>query len=429
MSVLRSVPVGAACLLYAALLQAAPQSPSSPPPASVPTALASSPLRDAVRGIWDASPEVQAARAELEAARARALAAAQPLYNPSLGLEAENADVDRRTVGISLPLDLSGKRRARASQGEADLLSAEAGYNLRRRDVATRWLKAWSAASLAARQSELGRRRLTLMQRFDELAALRLKVGDISSPERDLAGLALGEAQLQQAALAANEAAARAALLAISGDQSAPLLPLPSGLPPAAEGVVPRALDELPELRQARAEQASAEAGVQVAQRARIPDPVLSLTGGQVRSGPRTDQVIGVSVSIPLPIRNSGRAEVDAARAEADAAAAGVRSRQFVLRAGQQETQARYAALRSAAKAFRSGRAAAFEDRTALLEKLWRAGEISTSDYLVQLKQSLDTALSGQQLESDAWQSWFDYLNAAGRLTDWLDGRTQDLSR
>jgi cobalt-zinc-cadmium efflux system outer membrane protein len=429
MSVLRSVPIGAVCLLYAALLSAAPASHPSPPVGAPSAPLTSSPLQEAVRRIWQASPEVQAAQADLDAARARARAAAQPLYNPSLSLDAENADTNRRTAGISLPLDLSGKRRARASQGEAELLAAEAGYNVLRRDVATRWLKAWSTAALAARQSELGRRRLALMQRFDDLAAQRLKVGDISSPERDLAGLALGEAQVQQATLAGNEAAARGALLAISGDQLAALPPLPNGLSPTADSLTPLPVDELPELRQARAQQASAEAGVQVARRARIPDPTLSLTGGQVRSGPRTDQVIGVSVSIPLPVLNSGRAEVDAARAEADAAAAGVRSRQFVLRAGLQEAQTRHAALRGAAEAFRGGRAAAFEDRTTLLEKLWRAGEISTSDYLVQLKQSLDTALSGQELESQAWQAWFDYLTAAGRLTDWLDGRTQDASR
>jgi len=434
MSVLRSVPIGAVCLLCAAMLGAAPVSHPSLPVVALPASLASSPLQEAVRRIWQASPEVQAGRADLDAARARARAAAQPLYNPSLSLDAENADVNRRTAGISLPLDLSGKRRARASQGEAELLAAEAGYNLLRRDVAARWLKAWSTAALAARQSELGQRRLVLMQRFDDLAAQRLKVGDISSPERDLAGLALGEAQVQQATLAGNEAAARAALLAISGDQLAALPVLPRGLSPAAGSVTPLPVDELPELRQSRAQQTGAEAGVQVARRARIPDPTLSLTGGQVRSGPHTDQVIGLSVSIPLPVLNTGRAEVAAARAEADAAAARVRSRQFVLRAGLQEAQARYAALRHATEAFRSGRAAAFEDRTALLEKLWRAGEISTSDYLVQLKQSLDTALSGQELESQTWQTWFDYLAAAGRLTDWLDGRTpvglnQEISR
>lgn len=425
MSAFRSVPIGAVCLLYAAMLSAAPASHSSPPVALPPTSLATSPLQGAVRRIWQTSPEVQAAWADLDAAQARARAAAQPLYNPSLSLDAENADVNRRTAGLSLALDLSGKRRARASQGEADLRAAEAAYNLVRRDVAARWLKAWSTAALAVRQSELGQRRLALMQRFDDLAAQRLKVGDISSPERDLAGLALGESQVQQATLASNEAAARAELLAISGDQLTALPPLPAGMPPVVGSVTPLPVDELPELRQSRAQQASAEAGVQVARRARIPDPTLSLTGGQVRSGPRTDQVIGLSVSIPLPVLNTGRAEVEAARAEADAAAAGVRSRQFVLRAGLQEVQARYAALRNAAEAFRGGRAAAFEDRTALLEKLWRAGEISTSDYLVQLKQSLDTALSGQELESQTWQTWFDYLTAAGRLTDWLDGRTQ----
>jgi cobalt-zinc-cadmium efflux system outer membrane protein len=147
-----------------------------------------------------------------------------------------------------------------------------------------------------------------------------------------------------------------------------------------------------------------------------------------VRNGPLSDRVIGLSVSIPLPVLNTGRAEVAAAQAETDAATANVRSRQFVLGARLVEAQARYSALHSAAEAFRGGRAAAFEDRTVLLEKLWRAGEISTSDYLVQLKQSLDTALSGLQLESQAWQAWFDYLTAAGRLTDWIDGRTQDVS-
>jgi cobalt-zinc-cadmium efflux system outer membrane protein len=44
----------------------------------------------------------------------------------------------------------------------------------------------------------------------------------------------------------------------------------------------------------------------------------------------------------------------------------------------------------------------------------------------VQLKQSLDTALSGLELENQAWQAWFDYLTAAGRLNDWIDGRTQE---
>jgi len=428
MSIFRAVPLGAVCLLFAVTLNAAQRSDQTPIPPSA--SVAPAPLQAAVRRLWDASPDVQASRVQLDAARARADAAARPLYNPTLALDAEDADVNRRTAGLSLTLDLSGKRHARASQGSAQLRVSEARDTLVRRDIAARWLKAWSATVLAERQNLLGQRRLALMQRFDELAAQRLKVGDISSPERDLAGLALGEAQVQQAALVADEAAARASLQAVGAGQVANLPALPDDLPPSlAAAPAARTSDELPELVQARAEQDSAEAGVRMAQRARIPDPIVSLTGGQVRNGPVSDRVVGLSVSIPLPVLNTGRAEVAAAQAQAEAVAADARARRQVLDASLVEARTRYAAMRTAATAFRGGRAAAFEDRTALLEKLWRAGEISTSDYLVQLKQSLDTALSGLELERRAWQAWFDYLAAAGRLTDWIDGRSQEISR
>ena len=430
MSVLRSVPLGAACLLWCAAALAAPRNLEPPPSSATPSVLAAPmPLRAAVQEIWNQSPEVQAAAAELEAARARARAAARPLYNPSLTADAENADVNRRTVGISLPLDLSGKRRARTAQGDADLRAGEAAYALQRIDVASRWLKAWSEVALTARQRELGQRRVEMMQRFDELAAQRLKLGDISSPERDLAALALGEAQAQQAALTGKEAAARATLQAVAGTAPVVSPALPEGLPPQADGIVPLPIDELPALHLARARQASAQAGVRVAQKARIPDPTLSLTGGEVRVGAIRDNVIGLSVSIPLPVLNNGSAEVDAARADADAASANAQAQRLRLRSGLEEARTRYAALRSADAAFHSGRAAAFADRTTLLEKLWRAGEISTSDYLVQLKESLNTALTGLELQSQTWQTWFDYLTAAGRLNDWIEGRTQDLPR
>lgn len=427
MRLLCSALIGAASVF--SIAEAAPPDPASvaPPPRTI---APSASLQAAVRHVWEASPEVAASQAELAAARARARAADQPLYNPTLSVDADNADVDRRTASLGLALDLSGKRRARAAEGEAQVRAAEASFDITRRDIASRWLKAWSSAALATRQTELGQRRLALMQRFDDLAAQRLTVGDISSPERDLAGLALGEAQVQQATLLGNEAALRAALLAIAGETAAPALP--DALPPDAIVQPVREIAELPELRAARAKVERGDAAVTVARRNRIPDPTVSLTGGQVRSGPFndrvTDRVIGLSVSIPLPILNSGRAEVSAAQAEADAAAASLRTQDLILRASQLETQARYVALRDAVVSFRGGRASALEDRTTLLEKLWRAGEISTSDYLVQLKQSLDTALSGVELESRTWQAWFDYLAAGGRLTDWIEGAAKDVT-
>lgn len=417
---LRTASLGAACLLCAGALHAAPVESHawSAPPA----------WRAAAQALWSDNPGIAAARAELDAARAQARAAAQPLYNPELSLEAENADVNRRVIGIGLPLDLSGKRSARHALGDAQLRAAEARYANARRALAERWSKAITTSALAARQRELGQQRVQLMQRFDELAERRLQVGDLASPERDLAALALAEARMQQATLEGDAAGAHAAWLAISGD-AATEPPLPDALPPDAGTVVPQTIDELPSVLEARAELAAAEAGVKVARRARVPDPVLSLTGGEVRSGRVRDNVIGVSVLMPLPVRNNGGAELQAAHAGAAAASAGLRAQTRRAQAALVEARARYSALRAAAAAFRNGRASAYAERSALLEKLWRAGEIGTSDYLVQLKQSLDTALSGHELESRVWQAWFDYLAAAGRLVDWLDGSLVENTR
>ncbi|HET8898326.1 MAG TPA: TolC family protein [Rhodanobacteraceae bacterium] len=420
MRVIRTVPWGAVAVLWALGTTAAEL--KSPLVAINAADVAPPALQAALQSVWRTSPEVIAAGAERDAARARAAAAARPLYNPEIELAAENADVKTRTVGLRLALDVSGKRRARAAQGEAASQAAEARYALARRALATRWLGAWSAAALAAQQQALGETQLGLMQRFDRLAAERLAVGDISRPERELAALALAEHRMQQAALLGDAAAARAALTVIGGVPMASLPALPTGLPPASSAYAARAAESTLPLAEARAEQARADAGVEVARRARVPDPSLSLVGGRVQSGPLTDQVIGVTLSIPLPILDNGSASVTAAEAEANAAAARVRVAEQSVRAAVLEAEARYDALRAALVSIRHGPADTFAPRAALLEKLWRAGEIDTADYLVQLKQGLDTRLSALQLESRMWQAWFDYLAAAGRLSDWVDG-------
>ncbi|MGF6495305.1 cobalt-zinc-cadmium efflux system outer membrane protein [Luteibacter sp. 621] len=410
---MRAAPLGAVCVFLVASVAASP----SPPP-----------LKAAVEALWRDNPQVQAADASLRAARERANAAAQPFYNPALQLEGENADVDRRTAGASLALDVTGKRKARVAESHADVRAREAENDLARRDVALDWLKGWTGLTLAREQVALGRRRLELMRTFDALAAQRLKAGDISSPERDLAALALGEAQAQQATLETQESDAQAAL-AVTGATHGDDVPVfISTLPPVAASVTPLPATERPELLLARAEQERADAAVTVADRARRPDPTLSLTGGQVRSGPRTDRVIGVSVSMPLPILDAGRYGVSAARAEADATYASARGAMLRAQAQLARAQTTYTAVRTASESFRQGRASAFDERARLLVKLWQAGEITTSDYLLQLKQSLDTAVSGVALQSQAWQAWFDYLAAAGRLPAWIDGTYQDTS-
>lgn len=417
---LRTALAGAACVCLCAAAEAGAVTLDHASPA----------VRDRIHTLWTDNPRVQAADAQRRAAEARVRAAAQPVYNPTLSLEGENADVDRRTASASLALDLSGKRQARVDESEAALRASEVTCALRRRDVAVEWLKGWASAELARRQRSLGEERVVAMTRFDNLAADRLRVGDISAPERDLAALALAEARIEQAAIEGQLAAALASLNAIGGERShgigADLPVLPGALPGVPDSIDPRAPEDRLEQQQASAEQQRLDAAVTVARRARLPDPTVSLTGGRVRSGTRSDPVIGISVSIPLPVRNSGRAEVLAAQADADAALAERQATAWTSEATLRQSAVTYRALRSTAETLRKARNGTHGERAALLERLWQAGELDTSDYLVQLKQNLDTALSTLTLEAQTWQAWFDYLAAAGRLPEWIDGPAKD---
>ncbi|MAT84314.1 MAG: ABC transporter permease, partial [Gammaproteobacteria bacterium] len=58
--------------------------------------------------------------------------------------------------------------------------------------------------------------------------------------------------------------------------------------------------------------------------------------------------------------------------------------------------------------------------QTDLLRRLWEAGELSTTDYLVQLRQTLDVRESALDLRFALWEAWFEWLQASGRLDTWL---------
>jgi len=389
----------------------------------------------AVRAVWERNAAVQAAEAKVIEAQSLAQAAAKPLYNPELELAVQNADVDTRSIGLAQQVDWSGKRRARAAAADAGTRAVEAERDGVRQSVALDWLRGAAAWQVSQARVALGAERVDLLAQFVALAQKRLRAGDIPVLERDLAELALQEARAQQAELLAEGAKARQALQSVGG-VVAELPPMPDAPPAVDTRALPdAALAALPEVRRAEAERETAEARVTVAERDRRPDPTIALTTGRVTDGPFNDRLVGVTVRVPLFVRNDHRAETVAARANAEAAEAGLRDTR--TRASAQAEQAResYLALREAWIGWRDSRAARAGDRAALLQKLWEAGELSTADYLVQLRQGLDTELAATGVRARVWQGWADWLAASGGLAAWLDladvpaASNQDVSR
>ena len=180
-------------------------------------------------------------------------------------------------------------------------------------------------------------------------------------------------------------------------------------------------VDRLPDVQAAYAAADAAARDIEVAKRNRLGDPVVGFNTGRLRlPGGVSDTVLGVSVSIPLNIRNGYRAEVRAAQAEADVARAEAEQVRLAFASNQTRAAESYRAAKSAWDDWQDSRGTDVERRASLLERSWREGELSTTDYLLQLNQTLDTQQAGAALQAQVWKAYVEYLDAADQLERWV---------
>lgn len=366
--------------------------------------------------LLDNNPGYRAARAELERATAQARAISQPLYNPELEVEYEDSTDVTKTLGLSQTFDWSGKRRASRKAGEASVRAAQAGLAVIRQQLLTELLTELSQLQTATETASLASQRIELLTEFLQLAERRFATGDIARTDVDLARLALSEAHMKAAVLSADVTTAQARVNALinvpeTGLPTLPDLPLTTNAGPGDQWI-----EQLPALRQAAAESAVAKAGIRVAQKGRRTDPTLALRGGKEEN----DTLIGITASLPLFVRNTFRAEVDAANAEA------IRTEQRyfdLLRRAKAESRSaeqRFRLTRAALEDWQQSGLKSLQGRVRLLKQIWRAGEIGTTDYLVQLQQTLDTQSASVDLLRTTWQAWIAWLAASGQTESWL---------
>ena len=389
--------------------------------AESPVPLAPSGIREALQNSWRQHPSFRATEAQLAASNARRDAAARPLYNPSMEFNVNDEGPDRTaTAGINLTLDLSGKRRVRREAAEARVDQATAEARLTRRDFTRQWFAGWADLLTAIQRVGIGEQRLALVDRFADLADKQFAADDVSGLDRDLAALARDEAQVQQSQLEAEQADAQARFQAVGGaiDQTTSWeLPTDAMPEPSAQQTGSR--EEQPGWQVARSAALARSREVVVARRNRVADPTVGISGGRIDYGSFRDNVIGVSLSVPLFVRNSYGAEVIAAQADADAADAEVEKVGLQLDVERERAISNYESSRSAWTRWQASRGTDVERRASLLERLWKQGELSTADYLLQLRQTLDTALAGAELEARVWRSFVEYLAATGQLERW----------
>lgn len=394
-------------VLFSLLISTATQAQDQPP------------LADWLNKTLSQHPEILSAQSAIDATSALGRAANKPLYNPEIELEYEKTDVRTRTAGISQTIDWGDKQSSLSLIAQYEFEGAKAALRFKKQTLAAEILSALGQYQSSQALNAIDAHRQDLMSRFQSLAERRFGTGDLPQIERDLARLAYAEARFQLANTKAAHIEASQMLDALLGEDPGTLPDLPA-TPGAISESIPDAqklIDQLPAMRQARAEMDVNRIRVQLAQREQRPDPTLGFVAG--KEGDET--LTGVTLAIPLYVRNNYQAEVDAANA------------QHIVKQREAMNLRRqlHARLKSAAATYRINREVwlqwletgkqSLEQQSQLLDRLWRAGEINTTDYLVQLKQALDTQASAIEQQGQLWQAWIEWLSASGAINQWLE--------
>ena len=138
--------------------------------------------------------------------------------------------------------------------------------------------------------------------------------------------------------------------------------------------------------------------------------------GGGSEAG---DRLTVAELSIPLPLLNRFGDEVDAAAADHRAAQqtgedVSQRARTRLIR-----SMERYRLALAAWKDWQKTGQASLERQHEQLRKLWKAGEIGTTDYLVHAGMTLDLRESALDLRETLWGAWLEWLSASGQIDTW----------
>ncbi|MEN8179035.1 MAG: TolC family protein [Pseudomonadota bacterium] len=368
--------------------------------------------------------EIQAAKSVIASFKARSAGSELPLNNPELGFEAEHTGVDTYTIGISQTIDWHDKQESLSQVARSELLGAKAELSALQLDKSTQLLQAIGSIQLHQQITQLSKRRIEALDHFTQLVEQRHAAGDIPQAELELARLSSAEATMQHVGDATDLIQAKNDFFSLSGETLIGGLELPDNLPGKLSNT--QDLEEFaqnhPQVRASYLTARTVQQKIQATQRENKPDPTLGISAGTEDS----EGLIALSLSIPLQLRNKFHSNVDAARA--DAMQADILAQQAFRNALARLASAkeRYNLVSQTWSLWVSQGRSSLQQHIDLLEIQWHAGEMDTTDYLLQVKQSMDTRIASTQLHGELWSAWIEWLSASGTLNEWLKTTTAE---
>ncbi len=329
----------------------------------------------------DQTPATLEAGALVDAAEARARQA-RVRPNPTLALDAENAfgsgpfsgyDNAETTLSITQDLELWGRRTARINAARADAGTASLRRDLAVVDAAGRLALVYADAEAAERRAMLAEETLSLTL-ADARAALVLVEEGREPLLRGIQGeseAAAARAGLDEAIAERDAAFARLTAVAMLIE---PVTTIEASLLDLAPAAALAPTDQTPTVRVAEAERSAAESRIAVERTRSRPD--VSASVGLRRYEAEDATALTFGLSLPLPLFDRNRGNIEAAQADFRAADARLMTARQEAQADRAAAQARLRASVSRVNAADAGVTSA-EEAYRLSRIGFEAGRIS----------------------------------------------------
>jgi cobalt-zinc-cadmium efflux system outer membrane protein len=357
------------------------------------------------------SPDLRAARAEIEAAVGR-LQQAGSRPNPMLELGGQKAlsPDNNLTIGLTVPLDLNGRKEGRVGVAERELQMKRAQVRDRERRLAAD-VRMKAGELLAARRGLAVTDDLLTVNR-DALRLVQNRVREGATPalEENLMLVEVNRLDATRQMLASRVDIAALQLKALAGmAPDAPLAlrgDLASAVPsPPADEAARQALTNRPDLDAARADVAMGSAKVRK-ERAegrwdasvnvgyQRQDFGFDLNGVTNTGGTRQIQDVfhyfGAGVSIMLPVRNRNQGNIAAVAAEAQAAERRLQFAELTVRQEVAASLAQYEAARRSLDIYERGVRDVATRNLSVVRQTYGLGRGSLLDVIAEQRRYID---------------------------------------
>jgi cobalt-zinc-cadmium efflux system outer membrane protein len=279
-------------------------------------------LDEAITQAQASSPTTAVTTAGLQAADAqRRVARLRP--NPSVEAMTENVAGTgiynglrsaETTVGLSVPIELGGKRSARIAVAEAQGGRAQLEATIAAADLRLRVIQAYNEAAAAGQRATIAREQVGIANEVLRGARVRVRAGSASPLEEQRADVARINAEGAAERAQRNADVTLANLGRLVGTPVMAVDQAWFSHLPGIGPVVPVDSTSTLTAAAARADLATADAQVRLARSQRVPDIAISASARRLEMTNDTAAVFGLSV--PLPLFNNGRAAVDLAAAQ-----------------------------------------------------------------------------------------------------------------